>query len=212
MKGIVESMRQRAEEHLNLLEAVLPRLDARARGDAGQVLQQRDALLRQFDELRDLTAAALRIRCHGDYHLGQILVTEGDVVILDFEGEPARRLEERRAKCSPLRDVAGMIRSFSYAALTAIGAATQARPEDARRLAPWADFWETWVSAAFLRSYVIATRGAAFLPAIRDLEVLLRAYLLDKALYELAYELNNRPAWVHIPLAGVLQLRPRLHA
>jgi len=209
LKELAETMRGRANVHLELLEAVLPRLDDRNQRDAQEVLRQRDALLQQFDELRDLTAAAARIRCHGDYHLGQILVTEGDVVILDFEGEPARKLEERRAKCSALRDVAGMLRSFSYAALTAIGAATQTRPEDAKRLAPWADFWETWISAAFLRAYLAATRGASFLPPPRDLDVLLRAYVLDKALYELAYELNNRPAWVHIPLAGVMQLRPR---
>jgi maltose alpha-D-glucosyltransferase / alpha-amylase len=212
VKAMVESMRKRAGEHLNLLEAALPRLDERVQDEARQVLRQRNALLQQFDELRDVSAAATRIRCHGDYHLGQVLVNEDDVVILDFEGEPARRPEERRAKSSPLRDVAGMLRSFSYAALIAVGAATQTRPDDARRLAPWADFWERWISAAFLRAYLIATHGASFLPAPRDLDVLLRAYVLDKALYELAYELNNRPSWVHIPLAGVRQLRPRLHA
>ena len=139
-------------------------------------------------------------------------MTEGDVVILDFEGEPSRPLHERRAKSSPLRDIAGMIRSFGYAALTAVGAVTQTRPDDARRLSPWADFWETWISASFLRSYLIATQDAAFLPPPADLDVLLRAYILDKALYELAYELNNRPSWVYIPLTGILQLRPRLHA
>ena len=212
VKAIVESMRKRGGEHLNLLEAVLPRLDEHVQDEARQVLRQRNALLQQFDELRDVSAAATRIRCHGDYHLGQVLVSEGDVVILDFEGEPARRPEERRVKCSPVRDVAGMLRSFSYAALTAVGAATQTRPDDARRLAPWADFWERWISAAFLRAVldrdtrcVVSTRAARF-------DVLLRAYVLDKALYELAYELNNRPSWVHIPLAGVRQTRPRLHA
>ncbi len=142
-----------------------------------------------------------------------MLITEGDVVILDFEGEPARPLAERRRKCSPLRDVAGMLRSFSYAALTAVGAATQTRPEDARRLTPWATLWETWVSAAFLRAYLAATRGAAFLPSRQPtLEILLQAYVVDKALYELGYELNNRPEWVHIPLAGLLQLRSRVPA
>jgi len=212
IKRLIDVMRNRAQEHLNLLEAVAPRLDERVQGDARRVLEQRDELLHQFEELRGLTTASARIRCHGDYHLGQVLVTEGDVVILDFEGEPARPLEERRAKCSPLRDIAGMLRSFSYAALTAVGAATETRPEDARRLAPWAEFWETWVSAAFLRAYLAATRDAAFLPAPRDLDMLLRTFVLDKALYELAYELNNRPAWVHIPLAGIMQLRPRTTA
>jgi trehalose synthase-fused probable maltokinase len=212
LKRLIDAMRHRAEQHLNMLEAVLPRLDERVHGQARQVLQQRDELLHQFEELRGLSTTSARIRCHGDYHLGQVLVTEGDVVILDFEGEPARPLEERRAKCSPLRDIAGMLRSFSYAALTAVGAATETRPEDARRLAPWAELWETWVSAAFLRAYLTATPGATFLPPPPDLEVLLRAYVLDKALYELAYELNNRPAWVHIPLAGITQLRPRITA
>jgi len=208
----IKVMRQRAQSHLTLLENVLPRLDDRIQQLAREVLLHRDALLLQFDELRELTGSSARLRCHGDYHLGQILVTEGDVVILDFEGEPGRPLHERRAKSSPLRDIAGMMRSFSYAALTSVGAVTQTRPEDARRLGPWADFWETWISASFLRSYLMATRGASFLPPLEDLDVMLRAYILDKALYELAYELNNRPSWVHIPLTGVLQLRPRLHS
>jgi maltose alpha-D-glucosyltransferase/alpha-amylase len=209
---LTDAMRRRGEEHLNLLDAVLPRLEERAQATARRVLEQRDALLHQFDELRSVAGLPARIRCHGDYHLGQVLVTEGDVMILDFEGEPARPLAERRAKDSPLRDVAGMLRSFSYAALTAIDAATETRPDDARRLAPWAELWHTWVSASFLRSYLAATHGAAFLPPPRDFDVMLRAYVLDKALYELAYELNNRPACVHIPLAGIVQLRSKTTA
>jgi maltose alpha-D-glucosyltransferase/alpha-amylase len=212
LNTMVAAMRLGAERHLSLLETVLPQLDERSQQQAQEVLQHSDELLQQFDELRHVSGASARIRCHGDYHLGQILVTEGDVVILDFEGEPARPLAERRAKTSPLRDVAGMIRSFSYAARTAIGSVTQTRPDDARRLGPWADFWQTWVSASFLRSYLLATQEAAFLPPPDDLDVMLRAYILEKALYELAYELNNRPAWVHIPLTSLLQLRPRLLA
>jgi maltose alpha-D-glucosyltransferase/alpha-amylase len=210
LNDTIAVMRQRAQRHLTLLETALPRLDDRVQQQARDVLLHPDALLQRFDELRELTGSSSRIRCHGDYHLGQILVTEGDVVILDFEGEPGRPLHERRAKHSPLRDVAGMIRSFSYAALASVGAVTQTRPEDARRLGPWADFWETWISASFLRSYLMATRDAAFLPPPDDLDIMLRAYVLDKALYELAYELDNRPSWVHIPLTGVLQLRARL--
>ena len=99
-----------------------------------------------------------------------------------------------------------MLRSFSYATLTALSAAIETRPDDARRLAPWAELWERWVSATFLRGYRSATLDAAFLPSAPDLETLLRAYMLDKALYELAYELNNRPGWVHVPLAGILRL------
>ena len=128
-------------------------------------------------------------------------------MLIDFEGEPARPLAERRAKSSPLRDVAGMLRSFGYAALTGLAAATQTRPEDVERLAPWADVWETWVGATFLRAYRDATRSASFHPAgAEDVDVLLHAFVLDKAMYELGYELNNRPDWVHIPLSGVMRL------
>jgi maltose alpha-D-glucosyltransferase/alpha-amylase len=160
----------------------------------------------------EIRSPGARIRCHGDYHLGQVLVTEGDIVIIDFEGEPARPIAERRAKNSPLRDVAGMLRSFSYAALAGLGAATKTRPEDVERLAPWADLWEVWVGAVFLRAYLLATRGAGFLPSESDdVDALLQGFVVDKALYELGYELNNRPDWVHIPLAGLLRLRTPLH-
>jgi maltose alpha-D-glucosyltransferase/alpha-amylase len=140
-----------------------------------------------------------------------VIVTEGDVIILDFEGEPARPLSARRAKCSPLRDVAGMLRSFGYASLTGLGAATATRHEDLERLAPWADAWEVWVSATYLRAYLSVTKGAPFLPArTADLEALLQLFTLDKALYELGYELNNRPDWVHIPLARLMRAQARI--
>ena len=170
-------------------------------------------MVRLFDELEHASAGTACIRAHGDFHLGQVLMTEGDVVILDFEGEPARPLAERRAKMSPLRDVAGMLRSFSYAALTALGVGTLTRPDDVARLAPWAQLWETWVGAAFMRGYLEMTRGTPFLPQDpRDFQAALVAYVLDKAFYELGYELNHRPDWVHIPLLGLLGLRYRLDA
>ena len=140
-----------------------------------------------------------------------MLIAEADLIILDFEGEPARPLEERRQKCSPLRDVAGMVRSFSYAALTALGATTQTRPEDLERLTPWARLWEAEVTATFLRAYVAAERAKSSAKG-GDFETLLRAFIVDKALYELAYELNNRPDWVHIPLTGLLNLQTLHHA
>jgi len=207
------AMRKHAAAQLALLEAALPGLDERRRQLAAQVLAERDDLLHQFDTLRKLRGGGGQMRCHGDYHLGQVLVTEGDVVILDFEGEPARPLADRRQKCSPLRDVAGMVRSFSYAAFTGLGAATHTRPENVERLAPWADVWEAQVSATFLRAYRGATPDADFLPSdADDFDVLLHAFVLDKAMYELGYELNNRPDWVHIPLSGLLRLQQTLHA
>ena len=207
------AMREHAEEQLALLAASAPALDDRTRELAQAVLERREELLQQIDELRELSDGAIRIRCHGDYHLGQVLVTEGDIVIFDFEGEPARPIAARRAKCSPLRDVAGMMRSFSYAALTALHAATVTRPEDLPRLQPWADVWETWVTAVFLRAYLDAAVPDRVLPGkADDREALLHAFTLEKALYELAYELNNRPDWVHIPLWGILRLRSPLRA
>jgi maltose alpha-D-glucosyltransferase/alpha-amylase len=204
LAALLAAMKDDARGHLDLLESSIPRLDARQAAHAREVISRRDQLLDQFDAGR-VHDAGRAIRCHGDYHLGQVLVTEGDVVILDFEGEPKRPLSERRRKTSPLRDVAGMLRSFSYAACTALTAATQARPEDAERLQPWAGLWEATVSAAFLRAYRSAAADADVLPARRaDLEALLRVFTLEKALYEVAYELNSRPEWVHIPLGAVL--------
>jgi maltose alpha-D-glucosyltransferase/alpha-amylase len=207
-----EAMLANAEKQLALLEEALHRLDERRQELARSLLGRRDDLLRPFRDMQQLRDAGFRIRVHGDYHLGQVLVTEGDIMIIDFEGEPSRSLAERRAKSSPLRDVAGMLQSFTYAALTGLGAATLTRPDDVERLAPWAQLWENWVARTFLQAYLSATRHASFLPSSPEhLEAMLSVFVLDKALYELAYELNNRPDWVHIPLAGLLRPRIGLH-
>jgi len=213
VKGTADAMRRHAEEQLALLERSLDRLDSSKRMLADRVLASREELLGRFDDLKQLRSGAAKIRCHGDFHLGQVLMSEGDVYIIDFEGEPARPLAERRSKTSPLRDVAGMLRSFSYAAAVGLAAATATRPEEHDRLAPWAGLWQTWVSAAFLRAYRGIVDGAPFVPSDRDdLDLLLQVFILHKAFYELAYELNNRPDWVHIPLSGLMRLRSPLHA
>jgi maltose alpha-D-glucosyltransferase/alpha-amylase len=146
-------------------------------------------------------------RIHGDYHLGQVLFTGSDFVIIDFEGEPARPLAERRRKRSPLQDVAGMLRSFHYAAYAPLlqeGNAEGSSHEAPRR---WAQYWQKWVSATFLRTYLEVSGDAIFIPKGREeLALLLDVHLLDKAVYELGYELNNRPSWVRIPLDGISQL------
>jgi maltose alpha-D-glucosyltransferase/alpha-amylase len=155
------------------------------------------------------TEAGQRIRIHGDYHLGQVLRSRNDYVILDFEGEPARSLAQRRAKQSPLKDVAGMLRSFSYAAYAALNTFAQRRPDDAKNLEPWATFWQNAVSAEFLRAYrlTITESNPDLIPGPEQSQLLLNAYLLEKSLYELLYELDNRPMWVRIPLAGILALQ-----
>jgi maltose alpha-D-glucosyltransferase/alpha-amylase len=174
---------------------------------AGLVLSRKRLVLDRLAQLSAKEIHALRTRIHGDYHLGQVLRSKGDFVILDFEGEPARPLAERRTKQSPLKDVAGMLRSFSYAAFSALMKYTTRRPEDYQRLAPWAHLWEQSVSSAFLHAYCEYSRGVAVVPTEPELfQQLLEAYVIDKAFYELVYELNNRPNWVLIPLTGILGL------
>ena len=168
-------------------------------------------LPRLLDELAALPSKLpqdlLATRIHGDYHLGQVLWDEGDFYILDFEGEPVRPLHERRQRQSPLRDVAGMMRSFSYAVYARLAVWQDRQPEDAARLAPWARFWEESVSSVFLHSYRAAANSAAFVPADpAGFDALLRLFLLEKVIYEIQYELNNRPAWVHVPLGGLAGL------
>lgn len=176
---------------------------------SGLVLSWRRRVAERLGRVADLSSAGLRTRVHGDYHLGQVLRSRGDFVILDFEGEPARSLLERRAKQSPMKDVAGMLRSFSYAAYSGLMRVLTRRPGDADRLEPWARLWEQSACSAFLRAYRLTMKaaGGMMVPAeTQAFEQLLEIYVLDKALYELMYELNNRPAWVRIPLAGILAL------
>jgi trehalose synthase-fused probable maltokinase len=170
------------------------------------VLDLEKAAESQFDSLGKLKLTANRARIHGDYHLGQVLFTGDDFVIIDFEGEPARSLAERRAKRSPLQDVAGMLRSFHYAAYAPI-LSERNSAEALQKLDAWARFWHLWVSATFLRTYLDVSGDTPSIPRDRsEMETLLAAYLLDKAVYELGYELNNRPLWVAIPLQGILNL------
>jgi maltose alpha-D-glucosyltransferase/alpha-amylase len=146
-------------------------------------------------------------RIHGDYHLGQVLWAEGDFYLLDFEGEPARPIAERRAKQSPMKDVAGMLRSFSYAAYAGLFAHSSTRPGQFAELEPWARLWHTWASAAFLTGYLETAGQARIVPAEpAQRNALLQLFMLDKAFYELNYELNNRPDWVRIPLAAILDV------
>jgi maltose alpha-D-glucosyltransferase/alpha-amylase len=150
---------------------------------------------------------AARTRVHGDFHLGQVLWSEGDFYLIDFEGEPARSIEERRRKDSPMKDVAGMLRSFSYAAYAALFAHAGGHGADVERLEPWARAWQLWVGASFLRGYLATAGDAPFVPDDPgQCAALLNLFLIDKALYELQYELNTRPDWVRIPLRGLAEL------
>ena len=190
--------------------------------DAGLLLSRRINLFARAHAISSAVPSGKRIRIHGDYHLGQVLRTKGDAskdgdfILLDFEGEPARPLSERRQKQSPLKDVAGMLRSFSYVAYSGLDrhfAANQsasqdlAKPGDSTALTAWAILWQHSASAEFLRAYrETVAKDALLLPQPQQAQSLLGAYLLEKALYELLYELNNRPEWLRIPLTGILAL------
>jgi maltose alpha-D-glucosyltransferase/alpha-amylase len=146
-------------------------------------------------------------RIHGDYHLGQVLLYEEDAYIVDFEGEPTRPIEERRRLQSPMKDVAGMVRSFSYAAGAGLAAALTLVGHDRERLAAWARWWHTWNAVSFLQAYRAAAGHVAFLPGdATALNHMLRLFLLEKAVYEVRYEAAHRPAWLAIPLADLLEL------
>jgi maltose alpha-D-glucosyltransferase/alpha-amylase len=171
---------------------------------AALVLSRRRPLLASFEDLPSRRIDGVRTRVHGDYHLGQVLRVKNAYAFLDFEGEPARSLEERRAKHSPLKDVAGMLRSFSYAAWVGLAQFTTRGPDAFERLEPWARLWEQAASAEFLRAYRRTARRGILPSDPAAARMLLDAYLLDKACYEVLYELNHRPAWVWIPLRALL--------
>ncbi len=205
-RSLYQSMRALVDQSLTLLGKRLKGLPDDIRSDAEKVLKLEEAILNRSRQIIEAKITVMRIRCHGDYHLGQVLFTGKDFVITDFEGEPARPITERRIKRSPLRDVAGMLRSFNYAAVSKLKS-EGVRPEDALQLKPWARYWNLWVSVNYLKGFFEAAREAAFMPKSRaEIALLLDVFLLEKAVYELSYELNNRPDWVSVPIDGILGL------
>jgi trehalose synthase-fused probable maltokinase len=200
-----------ARQTLALLRERMASFHQARRAEACRLLELEPAIVRTFESFRSLRTSVPRIRCHGDYHLGQVLCTGSDFMIIDFEGEPARSLAERRMKHPAVLDVAGMVRSFHYAPFAflngrrdgvMIASGTPTLSSEA-----WARFWSDWSSAAFLKAYLVIAEGAHFWPrAEADAAILLEAYVLEKALYELMYELNNRPDWAIIPLRGLLEV------
>ena len=214
-RSIYQYMRNLAGRVLLLLQKQLPQLPPETQQLARTLLNRQEQLMERFRSVLNLKITAMRTRCHGDYHLGQVLYTGKDFIIIDFEGEPARPISERRMKRSPLRDVAGMLQSFNYAVTVALRNELDSgmiRPETLPEMEQWAQFWFASVSTAFLDSYRATADNAAFLPkSQQELQVLLDAYLLEKVVYELGYELNNRPDWVEIPLERILQLLEFFH-
>ena len=210
-RSFYQSLRNLTHQALSTLDKRRSSLSDEERDMADYTLGRREQILAVFQVILDRKITALRVRTHGDLHLGQVLYTGRDFVIIDFEGEPARSLADRRIPRCPLRDVAGMLRSFHYAAEAALHtrvAPTLPTVDEVNDLDGWATAWRDWVGSVFVRSYLRNCEGEAFLGANdeEELERLFDVYLLEKALYELNYELNNRPEWVFIPLEGIVGL------
>lgn len=206
-RSLYQSMQSLTKRALGLLRRNLKNLPDDLKKKAGGILGSEKKIMECFGALFKKKVSAMKIRIHGDYHLGQVLYTGNDFVIIDFEGEPARALSERRLKRSPLRDVAGMIRSFHYAAYNSIFYHVPLKPEELQILEPLAFIWYKYIVGAFLRSYLDTVKNAPFIPKDKEeLEIMLRAYLMEKAVYEIGYEMNNRSEWVKIPIRGVEDL------
>jgi len=209
-RSLYQSMRVQVRPTLQLIRRVLDGLEGAGRADAEVLLDSEAPLLETLGSIRGHRIDASRIRVHGDYHLGQVLHAGRDFVIIDFEGEPSRSPTERRIKRSALSDVAGIVRSYQYA--TEAGLRTYAErglvlPDHYEALARRGHAWQTWVTIRFLAGYLDEADGQSFVPSDRDdVHALLSAHMLDKALYELRYDLGHRPDWAPIPLRGIASM------
>ncbi len=214
-RSIYQSMRSEASRVLQTLGKKMKHFPEEQKRLAQQVLERQADVLARFQAVTTTRMTGQRFRLHGDYHLGQVLYTGKDFIMIDFEGEPLRSVTDRRIKRSVLRDVAGMIRSFHYAAYTAllgrsvdhVGGHVPTRPEDTEKLEAWIRYWYWWVALTFVRSYRETAGHAEFLPDTEaEFKVMIEAFVLSKAVYELGYELGHRPDWVSVPLLGILDI------
>ena len=203
-RSLYSSLQSLTRGSFQSLKENLKNLPEEVRKEAQEVLSRKDEVLDAFKRIFDHKITTLKIRLHGDYHLGQVLWTGRDFMIIDFEGEPARAYSERRLKRSPVRDVAGMIRSLHYASYSTVlqEEYTNVRKED--DLKNWAEVWFQNVTKIYLQGYLDQVKETSLMPENEeDFKILLETFLLEKAVYELGYELNSRPDWVLIPLRGI---------
>ncbi|MBJ6727806.1 maltose alpha-D-glucosyltransferase [Geomesophilobacter sediminis] len=206
-RSVFQSLRSRAKRVLDLARKNLLSVSEEVRPDLEHLLELEPQILAALQRFTDHKFSAWKTRTHGDFHLGQVLFTGNDFFLIDFEGEPSKTLSGRRIKLSPLRDVAGMIRSFHYASVAVIIQNSHLREEDRPFLEPWAEAWSRHHAALFVEAYLKHLGDSPLIPkAPEDLDTMLDTFLLEKALYELGYELNNRPDWVEIPLHGIFEL------
>jgi maltose alpha-D-glucosyltransferase/alpha-amylase len=201
-RSLYSSLRKLVRDRFNLLESSLTKLSPEIRELGKKLLAMENEVLDCFKEIYEVRINAIKTRIHGDYHLGQVLFTGKDFVIIDFEGEPGFSFSERRLKKNPLKDVAGMMRSFQYAAFGKILLNENYRDRDMEFLENWAEQWQHYVSRFYFGAYL--ERMGLGKELSDENEILIRTFLLEKAIYELGYELNGRPDWVIIPLRGIL--------
>lgn len=200
-------LRDLIDGRMALLKRSLPHLDAEARSMAEFFIARRGVILKFFERIQRVPLKSLRTRIHGDFHLGQVLYTGGDFVIIDFEGEPESSIAERKIKHSPLKDVAGMIRSFHYAVSAKLFFSAETSEMDREKLQKAADRWFYLIRETFTETYLKELGPDQKLFASKaELNFLFLLHLLEKAIYEVGYELNGRPDWLKIPLKGVLQV------
>ena len=205
-RSLFQSFRNLTDRVMTQLRTAHPRLEGEAKELAYQVLKSEAQVLQIFGYMKNVQMEAMRTRIHGDYHLGQVLFSGADFYIIDFEGEPARGLGERKLKRSPLKDVAGMIRSFEYAAEYYLKE-YMLRPDDRVKLEPFLKSWAGWINTEFVNGYLETVGESGIIPSDKQqIARLLQIFILEKALYEVGYELGSRPQWVDIPLRGVLEI------
>jgi maltose alpha-D-glucosyltransferase/alpha-amylase len=205
-RSLYESLRTSADHTFTLLAQRLPALPERVRPDAEKMLKLESTIFARFRQIVDGKITGMRIRCHGNLHLSQVLFTGKDFIITDFQGEPTRSITERRIKRSPLRDVAGMLCSFDYAVLSKLKG-NGVEPKNTGQLNIWARLWSIWAAVHFLKGYFQVIGKSSLMPKTQEeIRLTLDTYMLEKAISEVAYELNNRPDWVDIPIKGILDI------
>jgi maltose alpha-D-glucosyltransferase / alpha-amylase len=211
VKGWVDGTLQLLESALDILKQKIGDFSEHDRFLAQSLLDRRDMLVDAVKKLVPPEADALCIRIHGDFHLGQVLMASGDAYLIDFEGEPARALEERRRKTSPLRDVAGLMRSLSYASAAAQSTTENAPAQTADRKRALFERLRAFAEESFLRQYTEAIASSPeTIAAPNVFQPLLDLFLIEKAAYEIRYEAANRPTWIGLPLRGLASLASRL--
>ena len=211
IKSWCDAILQDVESTWQKIQDVMPRLEEELQHIAAQILAADADLKAYLAHIRELKIDTYKTRYHGDYHLGQLLLAGNDFVIIDFEGEPERSLNERRAKHSPLRDVAGLFRSLNYAGKVAVARSTMERPQDRVLLKPLVESWEQAAREAFWASY--QEEGAAtisFPQNIQHANDLVELFCLEKSLYEIRYEIANRPDWVGLAMNGLVEIFARI--